>query len=161
MYGKKLDPHQAYEDRKRQIELIVKQMVFMSIAVTMYTAIEIVLASLDLRNLQPTVMSFYFQLLGAVSLRSIGIDNINFEVYKADPFQEDSEQKSYMVSEEKRSGIGVGLWIGLCLGLLFGVFILIEGGSILGFVMGAGIGMALGIAIGIFLDLRREASSTI
>jgi hypothetical protein len=64
---KKGDPYQAYEDRKKQIELIVNQMVFMSIAATTFIAIEVVLASLDLRTLQPTVKSLYFQLLAHVT----------------------------------------------------------------------------------------------
>ena len=38
MYGKKLNPHQAYEDRIRHIEIIVKLLVFLSIAATMFIA---------------------------------------------------------------------------------------------------------------------------
>ena len=78
MYGKKRDPYQAYEDRKRQIELVVQQMVFMSIAATTFMALEVILASLDLRDLQPTVMSLYFQLIAVICLRTLRIDNIKF-----------------------------------------------------------------------------------
>jgi len=127
MYGKKLDPYQAYEDRKRQTALIVKKMAFMSIAATTFIAIDVFLASLDLRHLQPTAMSLYFQLIAVISLRTLRIDNINFEVYKEDPSQESNEKKSDMMREEKRSYTNVGLWLGVGLGLLFGVFILIEG----------------------------------
>jgi hypothetical protein len=163
MYGKRLDPYQAYEDRKRQIELLVKQMVFISIAATTYIAIDVVLAILDLRNLQPTVMSLYFQLIAVISLRALRLDTINFEVYKEDPSQESDEGERYMMRQEKsvRSRTGVGLWIGLGLGLSFGAFILIEGGTVKGFVMGAVIGMVLGIVIGSLLDLRKGTSPTI
>ena len=162
MYGKKLNPYQAYEDRKKQIELIVKQMVFISIAGTTHIAIEVVLSILDLRHLQPTVMSLYFQLIAVVSLRALRIDTINFEVYKEDPSQESNEKEPYMMREEKSadSRAGVGLWIGLGLGLSFGAFILIEGGTVKGFVMGAVIGMVLGMVIGSLLDLRKGSSPT-
>ena len=91
MYGKKRDPYQAYEDRKRQIELVVQQMVFMSIAATTFMAIEVGLASLDLHDLQPTVMSLYFQLIAVICLRTLRIDNINFAVYKGGPSEERAE----------------------------------------------------------------------
>ncbi|MFC1556210.1 hypothetical protein ACFL67_03920 [candidate division KSB1 bacterium] len=84
MYGKRLDPYQVYEDRRRQIELIVHQMVFTSIAATIFVTIEIALSGLDMRNLQPAVTSLYFQLIAAIGLRTLRIDKINFEVYKED-----------------------------------------------------------------------------
>ncbi|MFC1492845.1 hypothetical protein ACFL6O_02720 [candidate division KSB1 bacterium] len=163
MYGKKIDPYQADEDRKRQIGLVVKQTVFVSIAATMFIAIDIVLAVLDLRNLQPLVMSLYFQLIAVAALQSLRIDTINFEVYKADPSQESNENISDMKSEEisSHSHAGAGLWIGLGLGLLFGAFIVAEGGTVKGFVMGAGIGMILGVVIGCLLDLRKNNSPAI
>lgn len=83
MYGKKRDPYQSYEDRTRQITLVTKQMVFMSIAATLFVALIVILASLDLRNLQPTVMSLYFQLITALGFRTLRIDTLNFDVYKS------------------------------------------------------------------------------
>ena len=85
MYGKKLNPHQAYEDRIRHIETIVKVLVFTSIAATMFIAINVVLAALDLRNLQPIAQSLYFQLLAVICFQAYRIDYTNFEVYKEDP----------------------------------------------------------------------------
>lgn len=84
LYGKKIDPYQAYEDRIRQMALIVEKVVFISIAMTLYVVIIVLLASLDLRNLQPTVLSLYFQLVAVIGFRTIRIDTINFEVYKED-----------------------------------------------------------------------------
>ena len=85
MYGIKLNPHHAYEDRIRHIETIVKVLVFTSIAATMFIAINVVLAALDLRNLQPIAQSLYFQLLAVICFQAYRIDYTNFEVYKEDP----------------------------------------------------------------------------
>ena len=85
MYEKKLDPHQAYEDRMRHIEIIVKILVFTSIAATVFVAISVVLAALDMRNLQPIAQSLYFQLLAVICFQAYRIDYRNFEVYREDP----------------------------------------------------------------------------
>ena len=53
-------------------------------ALTLYAMIAVTLASLDLRNYQPPVMSLYLQLVAIISLRGLRVDNINFEVYKKD-----------------------------------------------------------------------------
>lgn len=89
LYGKKLDPYQAYKDRMRQIGLTVKSLVLISIAATMFLAIVVVFDKFSLDNLMPTVMSLYFQLLAVISYQStvpvLQIDNTNFEVYKEEP----------------------------------------------------------------------------
>ena len=88
MYGKKIDPHQAYKDRIRQIGLTVKSLVFISIAATMFLAITVVFDKFDSDNLMPTIMSLYFQLLAVISFQSmtpiLQTDNTDFEVYKKD-----------------------------------------------------------------------------
>ena len=87
MYGKNLNPLQAYQDRMKHIELMVKILVFVSIAATMFIAITVVLAALDLRNLQPITQSLYFQLLAVICLQGYYRSDYtkNFEVYKEDP----------------------------------------------------------------------------
>ena len=85
MYGKKLNPHQAYEDRMSQIETIVTILVFVSIAATLFIALNVVLAALELRDLQPIVQSLYFQLLAVICFRAYRIDYKNYDVYKEDP----------------------------------------------------------------------------
>ncbi len=82
LYGKKRDPYQTYEDRKKQIKLVAKQMAAVSIVATLYITMEIVLASLDLRHLQPMSKSIYFQLITMICFRTLQIENMNFEVYK-------------------------------------------------------------------------------
>ena len=84
VYGKKLNPHQAHEDRLQQTEIIAKALVFTSIAATLFISISIVLSALDLRHLQPAVQSLYFQLLAVLCLQVYRTDYINFEVYKND-----------------------------------------------------------------------------
>jgi len=84
MFGKKLDPYQSFEDRRRQISLSVKQLAIVSIGMTIYVAFTIVAHAYELRHLSSTFMSIYFQILVWIGLRTIQIDNINFEVYKED-----------------------------------------------------------------------------
>ena len=90
LYGKRRDPYQANEDRLWQIELLVKSLVFISIAATTFVSITLVLSALDLRNLIDMFTSLYYQLIIAASLRILlintsRIDDINFEVYKEEP----------------------------------------------------------------------------
>ncbi len=88
IYGQKMDPHQAFQDRRRQIELIAKSLVLVSIAATLKIAIVIGLAAFELRHLQPFVTSLYLQLIALLStgilLRYFRVEDINFEVYKED-----------------------------------------------------------------------------
>lgn len=85
MYGKKLNPHQAYEDRMRQIEITVKVLMFTSIAATIFIALSIVLAALELRHIQAAVQALYFQLLAVASFQCYLRPVTNYEVYKDVP----------------------------------------------------------------------------
>ncbi len=162
LYGQKQDPYQAYEDRIRQTKLTAKQLVFVSIAATLFIVINVTLHAIELRHLEPFAMSLYLQVIAMVSIRGLRIDTINFEVYKSDPSQESNEKSSFMMSEEEssHSPMSVGLWIGIGLGVLFGAFIVIEGGTVTGFALGAGIGMALGMFVGVLLEMRKSNSPT-
>ena len=85
MYGKKLDPHQAYEDRRKQIGVIGNMLVFISIVGTLFLALNLVLAALEWRDLQPAVQSLYFQLIGVLGFQAYRIEYSDFEVYKEEP----------------------------------------------------------------------------
>ncbi len=85
VYGRKLNPHQAYEDRVAQITKLVRILLFISIAATVFVALTVTLAAWELRNLQPIAVSLYFQLLAVISFQAYRIDQANFEVYKEDP----------------------------------------------------------------------------
>jgi hypothetical protein len=84
MYGKKLNPHQAHEDRVRQIKSIAKIMLYTSIVATVFISVEISLSALEVRHLLPVFLSMYFQLLAIIGLQAYRIDDTNFDVYKKD-----------------------------------------------------------------------------
>ena len=85
MYGKKQNPHISYDDRKKQIEAILKSFVFISIAATVFVMISVVLSALEIRHLLPIAMSLYLQIIAIASVRSYIIDYRNFDVYREDP----------------------------------------------------------------------------
>ena len=117
-----------------------------------------ILASLELRHLQPTVISLHLQLLAVICFRTLRIDTINFEIYKKDPNAKTNDMMREEKTENENSshrntgvGIGVGLLFGAALGLKLGA-------TIFSLVIGAGIGMILGLIIGSLLDLRKGIS---
>ena len=67
----------------------MKSLVFISIAATIFIVINVILHAFELRYLNSIVMSLYFQVIGIASigtvLRTLRIEDINFEVYKEDP----------------------------------------------------------------------------
>lgn len=85
LYGKKLNPHQAHEDRVKQIKTIANIMMYTSIAATVFIAATISLSALEVRHLLPIFLSMYFQLLAMIGFQAYQIDHTNFDVYKKDP----------------------------------------------------------------------------
>ena len=85
IFAHRRDPHQAYEDRLRQIELVVKTIVLTSIVANTFLAMTFVLPALGLRDFTDMFSMLYYQLCAVISFRAFRIDNINFEVYKEDP----------------------------------------------------------------------------
>ena len=84
MYGKKLNPHQAYEDRVHQIKTVAKILTITSIVATLFGALDFSLSAFEIRHLLPIFLSMYFQLLAVIGLQAYRIDHTNFEVYKED-----------------------------------------------------------------------------
>lgn len=88
LYGKTLNPHQAYKDRTKQIELAVKSLVFVSIAMSVFFMTTAAGDQFDLDSFEPSLVSLYFQLIVWISIgtmfRILRIENMNFEVYKED-----------------------------------------------------------------------------
>ena len=82
MFGKKLDPYQSNEDRRRQTSLIVKQLALISIGMTFYAIFTILAHTFEIRYLGSIFMSIYFQILAVFSFQFIQMEDINFEVYK-------------------------------------------------------------------------------
>ena len=112
--GKKLDPYQDHGDRMSQLGLVINQLFLMSIAMTLYAAITIALASLELRHVQASSNCLYFVILSAICYRKLRIDNLNFEVYRADPPGQGSppvSQKNAVNASHQMLAMGVGLGI--------------------------------------------------
>lgn len=85
IYGKKLNPHQSYDDRMSQTKTIAKIMLYTSIVATVFIAVSISLSALEVRHLLPIFLSMYFQLLAIIGFQAYRIDHTNFEVYKEEP----------------------------------------------------------------------------
>ncbi|WP_339860504.1 hypothetical protein [Paremcibacter congregatus] len=88
IYGRKLNPHQTAEDRRREITISVKSMVFTSIMISLFFIADEAVKTFDMAHLQPALWSVYFQLIGALSfsvmLHSDLIKNMDFSVYRKD-----------------------------------------------------------------------------
>ena len=82
IYGKKLNPHQSRENRARQTRTIARVLVSVSIAATVFIALNVALAAFDLRDFQAAAHSIYFQLLAVISFQTYLLQHSDFDVYK-------------------------------------------------------------------------------
>ncbi|WDE14002.1 hypothetical protein [Thalassomonas haliotis] len=89
IYGQKLDPHQSFQDRNRQIGFSVKSLVYISMALSFYLLALKAMKVHELEYLEIILNSLYFQLLAAFAiatiLRMLKVGDINFDVYKKEP----------------------------------------------------------------------------
>jgi|GEM_PF-294191 uncharacterized membrane protein (DUF485 family) len=168
IYGKKQDPYQAYEDRKKHIAHLVRSMVFVSIAATLFNMINSVFSAWDMRHLEPTITSLYFQIIAVVGLRAIRIDNIDFEVYKTDPILDNQAEKNQLIEEETtdyEKSKHIYKMVGVSFGLAFGIALAFnEGATIKGIMLiggvGGGVGLFLGIALSLWVSHLRTGDSS-
>lgn len=84
MYGKKLNPHQGTGDRMRITRRLATVMCLVSIAVTLYAVITILLSAEDARAFQPFARSVYFQVIILLSVQTYRVDSLDFDVYRGD-----------------------------------------------------------------------------
>ncbi|KAA3613120.1 MAG: hypothetical protein D8M58_12490 [Calditrichaeota bacterium] len=88
LYGKKLDPHQAVEDRMRQVEVTIKSLVYMSIVASIFLIAIKAIDEFNLDYYEPVLMSFYLQFIMFIGLGSLlrnqRLEDMNFDVYKKD-----------------------------------------------------------------------------
>lgn len=88
LYGRKPNPHQAFGDRSRQISASLQSLCFSSMALGAFFASQAADEVYDLDYLDATLMSVYFLVIVALSvgymLRSVRIEDIDFDVYRAD-----------------------------------------------------------------------------
>ena len=85
MYGKVKNPHQSYEDRKIDIQTIIRQVLSIAIAVTLYVVLQISLKVFGLESFKAISISLYFHVIGFLSMQWPRLDFINFDVYKDKP----------------------------------------------------------------------------
>ena len=82
MYGKVKNPHQSYEDRKIDIQTLIRQLLSIAIAVTFYAMLQISLKAFGLEAFKAITISLYFHVIGFLSMQWPRLDFINFDVYK-------------------------------------------------------------------------------
>jgi hypothetical protein len=86
--GKRLDPHQATKDRSNQTEFSLQSMVTVSIFLSVFLMANSAVDVYQLYTLEILINTIYFQVIAFLSiggmLRTMRVDNINFDVYKAD-----------------------------------------------------------------------------
>ncbi len=86
--GKRLDPHQTKKDRSQQTEFSLKSMASVSMFLSIFLIADSAVEVYQLGYLEIIINSIYFQVIAFFGiggmLRTIRLDNINFDVYKAD-----------------------------------------------------------------------------
>ena len=85
LYGKVKNPHQSYEDRKIDIQTIIRQTLSITIAVTLYAMLQISMKVYGLESFKAISISLYFHVIGFLSMQWPHLDFINFDVYKDKP----------------------------------------------------------------------------
>jgi MFS family permease len=85
MYGKVKNPHQSYEDRKVDLQLLINQMFSIAIALTLYAMLQISLQAFGLDAFKAITISLYFHVIGFLAMQWSRLDFINFDVYKDKP----------------------------------------------------------------------------
>lgn len=84
VYGKKIDPYQSSEDRMAQTTTIVNALISVSIAATLFIAIEIILGAFEMRHLKSITQCFYHLVIATLCLRVYLPNKPDFEVYRRD-----------------------------------------------------------------------------
>ena len=88
LHGKTSDPYQDMHDRRLKIKHGIKPMMYISIAVSIYCAVQAGISQYDWDFLEPILMSIYCQLITVMSvgtqLNNVRVEDLNFDVYKKD-----------------------------------------------------------------------------
>jgi len=84
MYGAKMNPHEAYEDRMLRIRATANTLMVVSVGATLFVTLFFALSAFDVRYLLPVALSAYFQFLAFFVLKAYLLDIKNFDVYKKD-----------------------------------------------------------------------------
>ncbi len=88
MYGKKLNPYQADKDRMSQVKVTVSSLVYLSIATSIFNILIAAIDQFELRDILPYFTTSFLVIIGFMSLnctlKTVPIENIDFDVYKTD-----------------------------------------------------------------------------
>lgn len=88
LHGKKLNPHQSPDDRDRDIEGVIKSMVYVSMLMSSFLFVFGLIQHYELDHYEAASMSIYFQLCAYLSvgtmLKANSLEKINFDVYRED-----------------------------------------------------------------------------
>lgn len=88
MYGKKLNPYQAHKDRMSQVKVTLSSLVYLSIATSIFNILIAAIDQFELRDILPYFTTSFLVIIGFMSLsctlKAVPIENIDFDVYKAD-----------------------------------------------------------------------------
>ena len=82
MYGKVKNPVMSYEDRKINIQITIRQILSIAIAVTVYAMVQISMKVFSLEAFSVIIISIYFHVIVFLSMQKPRLDFINFDVYK-------------------------------------------------------------------------------
>ncbi len=86
LYGRKLNPHQAAEDRARHVSASLTSFAYCSMVMSMFFTVSAIDDVFDINFLDAAIMSVYFQAVVGLSLgillRSQPLEEMNFDVYK-------------------------------------------------------------------------------
>ncbi|NQZ07431.1 MAG: hypothetical protein HRT35_09755 [Algicola sp.] len=88
LHGKKLNPHQSYEDRSRQVEMVSRTLAYLSLVMSLFFIYTAAGDVYELKAYEHVMMSVYFQIIALISIGNIiwgqPLEKLNFDVYKAD-----------------------------------------------------------------------------
>lgn len=86
LHGKKLNPHQSSDDRERDIEGVIKSMVYVSMLMSSFLFIFGLIQHYALDHYETAAISIYLQLCAFLSLGTMlkanNLEKINFDVYR-------------------------------------------------------------------------------
>jgi hypothetical protein len=87
VYGKKQDPYQADQDRFKQIKVVTRSGVSVSLMVSVYLIGKVLSDTYQMESVEIILNSIYFQVLALLSigaqLNTLKLEDTNFDVYKA------------------------------------------------------------------------------
>jgi len=81
--GKKHNPLQTNEDRSVETTIVIKLLILTAICSSLYLAISLILASINMRDLGNIIYSIYLQAFVFYAYQVMKFDRIDYSVYKA------------------------------------------------------------------------------